>query len=70
MELLYFLKKVFPVIGKPELSSPQKKNFRGELSELEKEKQKALKKFLIFWEIKLSSSKIKKLLKFQGTCKP
>ena len=39
--------------------------FRKKLSELEKEKKPTLEKFLIFWEMEHSSSKLKKLLYFR-----
>ena len=39
--------------------------FRKELSEIEKRKKPALKKFLIFQEMEISSLKLKKLLYFR-----
>ena len=42
-------------------SSPKNKTFQGELSKLKKYKKKlTMKKFLIFWEMELSSPKLKK----------
>ena len=53
-----------------ELSSPKNKKFEEETFRAQKIKKPSPKKFLIFREMGLSSSKLKKTLMFQeGACK-
>ena len=47
-----------------ELSSPKIKKFQERTFQAQKIKESTLKKFLIFWEMKRSCSKFKKLLYF------